>query len=56
MLHNFNFYAIAHLAFHVGIGIRGISSLQMMGGGISNIILNLHNELFHNNIQPEANA
>ena len=32
MLDNFNFYAISYLAFHVGIGIRGISSLQLMEG------------------------
>ena len=32
MLANFNFYAIAYLAFHAGIGIRGISSLQLMEG------------------------
>ena len=55
MLANFNFYPIAYLAFHVAIGIRDISSLQLMEG-ISNIILNLHNELFHNNTQPKANA
>ena len=32
MLGNFNFYDIAYLAFHVGNGIRGISSLQLMEG------------------------